>query len=220
MYSVLVTGGSRGIGKAISEAFAKNGYDVRSPGRDELDLSSKRSIADFIKKNKEGFDVIINNAGINPINLIEDTKESDIDETMMVNLIGPMLLIRGFAAKMKEMKRGRIVNIGSIWSVVSKPGRSVYSATKHGIHGLTMTLALELAPFGILVNTVSPGFTLTELTKKNNGPEEIKKIEKMIPAGRMAEPSEMAKAVFFFGSFENTYITGQNIVVDGGYSIQ
>jgi len=220
MYSVLVTGGSKGIGKAICELFREKGYEVRSPGRSELDLASRGSVAAFIKKNKEGFDVIINNAGINPINLIEKTEEKDIEETMMVNLIAPLLLLRGFAGKMKERKTGRIVNIGSIWSAVSKPGRSVYSATKHGIHGLTMTLALELAPFGILVNTVSPGFTLTDLTKQNNSPEDIAKIEKMIPICRMAEPSEMAKAVFFFGSYENTYITGQNIVVDGGYSIQ
>ena len=220
MHSVLVTGGSRGIGKAIAEVFAENGYDVHSPARDELDLSSKASIEAFIGRNKEGFDVIINNAGINPINLIEETDERDIDETVMVNLIAPMLIVRGFAPKMKQRKSGRIVNIGSVWNVVSKPKRSVYSSTKHGIHGLTMTLALELSGFGILVNTVSPGFTLTDLTKQNNSPEDIRNIEKNIPVGRMADPAEIAAVVFLMGSFDNTYITGQNIIVDGGYSIQ
>ena len=220
MYKVLVTGGSRGIGKAISEIFAENSYEVLSPGRNELELTSKGSIRSFVKLNPDGFDVIINNAGINPINSIEDTKETDIEDTVMVNMVAPILLTRGFVPKMKERKSGRIVNIGSIWSVVSKPKRSIYGATKHGIHGLTMALASELSDFGVLVNTVSPGFTLTDLTKKNNSPAEISKIEEQIPLGRMAEPEEIARAVFFLGSYNNTYITGQNIVVDGGYSIQ
>jgi 3-oxoacyl-[acyl-carrier protein] reductase len=220
MHKVLVTGGSRGIGEAISELFSENGYEVCSPGRDELDLNSRESIKTFIRKNKEGFDVIINNAGVNPINLIEETDEREMDEAMMINLIAPLLIIKGFAPKMKQRKSGRIVNIGSIWGVVSKPKRAVYSSSKHGLHGLTMTTALELSDFGILVNTVSPGFTLTDMTKKNNTSEEIDKIGKNIPLRRMADPIEIAKAVFFLGSFNNTYITGQNIVVDGGYSIQ
>ena len=220
MHRVLVTGGSRGIGKAISEIFAGNSYDVYSPGRNELDLASKASVGSFIKANPKGFDVIINNAGINPINSIEDVKEADIDDTVMVNMIAPILLIRGFVPEMKKKKCGRIVNIGSVWNVVSKPKRSIYGSTKHGIHGLTAALALELSDLGILVNTVSPGFTLTDMTKQNNPPAEIEKIGKQIPLGRMAEPEEIAKVVFFVGSFDNTYITGQNIVVDGGYSIQ
>jgi 3-oxoacyl-[acyl-carrier protein] reductase len=143
-----------------------------------------------------------------------------MDEALMINLIAPMLIIKGFAPMMKQRKSGRIVNIGSIWSVVSKAKRSVYSSAKHGLHGLTMTAALEMSEFGILVNTVSPGFTLTDLTKKNNSPEDIKRIEMDIPLGRMAETAEIARVVLFLGSYDNTYITGQNIVVDGGYSIQ
>ena len=102
--------------------------------------------------------------------------------------------------------------------MVSKGGRCVYSATKNGIHGVTNTLAVELAPDNILVNTVCPGFTLTELTRKNNTPEEIAEISKDIPMGRMAEPEEMAEVVYFLCSEQNTYLTGQKITVDGGFS--
>jgi len=220
MFRVLVTGGSRGIGKEISKIFSDNHYDVHSPGRQELDLMSDRSIENFICEFPEGFDIIINNAGVNKINSVEDISNTEIDEIVTTNLIAPLQIIRGFVPHMKQKGRGRIVNIGSIWNVVSKPGRSVYSSTKHGVHGLTMTLALELSNFGILVNTVSPGFTATDLTRATNSPEEIKGIEKGIPLGRMADPVEIARTVFFLGSFDNTYITGQNIVVDGGYSIQ
>ncbi|MCL1905163.1 MAG: SDR family oxidoreductase, partial [Methanomassiliicoccaceae archaeon] len=201
MYKVLVTGGSRGIGKAISEVFTDNGYDVCAPDRNELDLTSKESIGSFICNNPDGFDVIINNAGINPLNLIENAEEKDIDDTVMVNLSAPILLVKGFVPMMKERRSGRIVNIGSMWSVVSKPKRSVYSATKHGIHGLTMALTAELSEFGILANTVSPGYTLTDMIKRNNTPEEIEKMGKEIPLGRMAAPEEIAKVVFFLGSY-------------------
>ena len=121
---------------------------------------------------------------------------------------------------MKKKKFGRIVNIGSIWGVITKPGRSIYSATKHGIHGISSTLALELAPYNILVNTIAPGQTLTELTLRNNSPEDICKMERDIPIGRLAKPEEIAKAVFFLGNENNTYITGQQIIVDGGLTIQ
>lgn len=121
----------------------------------------------FIENNKDiKIDIIINNAGINEINFIENITDDEIDKMITVNLIAPMKLIRNFVPKMKMNRFGRIINIGSIWAVVSKEGRCVYSATKNGIHGVTNTLAVELAPYNILVNTVCPGFTLTELTKK------------------------------------------------------
>ena len=111
-----------------------------------------------------------------------------------------------------------IVNIASIWAIVSKSGRCVYSATKNGIHGVTNTLAVELAEYNILVNTVCPGFTLTEMTKKNNTEAEVAAISSDIPMKRMAEPREIAEVVYFLGSDKNTYLTGQKIAVDGGYT--
>lgn len=220
-YEVLITGGSRGIGKEIARLYVDAGYNVYAPSRDELDLSSKESVDRFIRDNRERrILIIVNNAGVNHINMIENMVEKDMEEMMNVNLLSPLYLIRGFVPQMKKANFGRIVNIGSIWGVISKPGRTGYSITKHGIHGITKTLALELGCYGILVNTVAPGQTLTELTKKNNSADDIKQMEREIPLRRLADPVEIARAVFFLGNEDNTYITGHELVVDGGLSIQ
>lgn len=220
MRRVLVTGGSRGIGKAIVEKFKKEGYEVITPSRQELDLANPASVEKYVMLQKEQapFDVIINNAGCNDIHLVEDITDEELSEMMNVNLIAPIRLIRGLVVPMKERRYGRIVNIASIWAVVSKAGRCVYSATKNGIHGVTNTLAVELAQYNILVNTVCPGFTLTELTRKNNTEEEIAQISADIPMGRMAQPEEIAQVVYFLASDDNTYLTGQKIAVDGGFT--
>ena len=215
----LVTGGSRGIGREIVKQLGKAGYHVFAPTRVELDLSDSQSVAQFVENHKDDhYDVVINNAGINDINDIENISDDEIEKAMQVNLVSPLKLLRAFTPAMKKSKYGRIVNIGSIWSIVSKRGRTVYSVTKHGIHGITKTLAVELAEYNILVNTVCPGFTLTELTRKNNTPEQIEQISQEIPMGRMAEPYEIAEAVCYFASERNTYLTGQLIAVDGGYT--
>ncbi len=221
MKNVLLTGGSRGIGKAIKDRFLRDGYAVCSPAREELDLNDNQSINDFIEKNKAmEFDVIINNAGINDINLLVDVSQKEIDSMIQINLKAPILLLRTFIPAMKKKNYGRIVNIGSIWAVVSKKGRGLYSAVKNGLHGITNALALELGEHNILVNTVCPGFTLTELTRKNNSHKEIDIISGQIPLKRMAEPEEIAEFVFFLCSEKNTYITGQKIPIDGGFTIQ
>jgi 3-oxoacyl-[acyl-carrier protein] reductase len=119
---------------------------------------------------------------------------------------------------MNENGFGRIVNITSIWSVISRPGRTLYSLTKWGIVGLTKTLSTELADKNILVNSVAPGFTKTELTESTNTLEERNTIKSLIPVRRFADPIEIANLVLFLSSDLNTYITGQNIVIDGGYT--
>ena len=164
------------------------------------------------------YDVIINNAGINDINDIEMVTDEEIERAMQINLVSPLKILRKFVPAMKEKRYGRIVNIGSIWGIVSKRGRVVYSMTKHGIHGITKTLAVELAEYNILVNTICPGYTLTELTYKNNSEEQIRNIEKDIPIQRMARPDEIADAIIYFAQDRNTYITGQLIAVDGGFT--
>ncbi|MDE7311945.1 MAG: SDR family oxidoreductase [Eubacterium sp.] len=219
MRKVLITGASRGIGAATAIKFKQEGYDVFTPNRSELDLANMKSVLDYIEKQEHTyFDVIVNNAGCNDIHEIDAVTDEEIETMLSVNLASPVRLLRGFVSKMKKAGYGRIVNIGSIWGVVSKPGRCVYSASKNGIHGVTSALAVELAPYNILINTVCPGYTLTELTKKNNSPEEMKLIIEDIPLRRMAQPEEIAEIIYFLGSDRNTYLTGQKIVVDGGFT--
>lgn len=219
MRRVFITGASRGIGQATVQKFVIEGYEVIMPTHEELDLSNRESVLNYLEKHKaEYYDVIINNAGINDINLVENITDDELIRTMQVNLMAPMMILRAYVPAMKEKRYGRIVNIGSIWAAVSKAGRCAYSATKYGIHGVTNTLAIELAPYNILVNTVCPGFTLTELTKKNNTTEQIQTISEEIPMRRMAEPAEIAEIIYFAASEQNTYMTGQKILVDGGYA--
>ena len=215
----MVTGGSKGIGKAVCEKLEALGYVVAAPAHCELDLSSSESVKAFLELHKNDvYDVIINNAGINDINDIEMVTDEEIERAMQINLVSPLKILRKFVPAMKEKRYGRIVNIGSIWGIVSKRGRVVYSMTKHGIHGITKTLAVELAEYNILVNTICPGYTLTELTYKNNSEEQIRNIEKDIPIQRMARPDEIADAIIYFAQDRNTYITGQLIAVDGGFT--
>lgn len=219
MKKALITGASRGIGFAIAEQLREDGFEIYTPTHQELDLSCVESIDAFCEKYQNvTFDVLINNAGLNDIHNVDEITESELIHMMEVNLLAPIRLTRGVVPNMKKQKYGRIVNVGSIWGLAGKPGRTVYAATKHGIHGVTQTLAVELAPYNILVNTVCPGFTLTELTKKNNTPKQIEEISEFIPIGRMADPKEQAKAVSFLAGANNTYITGQQLAIDGGYT--
>lgn len=214
-----ITGGSRGIGRAIVVAFERRGYEVVAPTRGELDLLDRGSIESYLSEHAtEPFDTIVNNAGINDITAIDTADDATIDRVLSVDLLAPILLLRGFIPALKASSCGRIVNIGSIWASVSKPGRGLYSAAKSGLHGLTNALAVELGEYGILVNSVCPGFTATELTAQNNSLEQIREIESDIPLGRMAQPEEIAKLVCFLGSGDNTYITGQRIMIDGGFT--
>jgi 3-oxoacyl-[acyl-carrier protein] reductase len=235
----LITGGTRGIGKAIAELFVTAGArllitgtkieEIESLNNNEktgrvtylyLDFTLEETVNDFINKTlpKYHIDILINNAGINKIDLNIKTTDNDFDLLNNVNLKGPYILTREVSKQMIKKGYGRIVNITSIWSVASRSGRSLYSLTKWGIIGLTKTLSTELAEYNILVNSVAPGFTKTDLTESTNSNEELKSINELIPLKRMAEPIEIASLVAFLSSNLNTYITGQNIVIDGGYT--
>lgn len=238
---VLVTGATRGIGQQIAEEFAAAGAELLLTGTDKtqiealnkhaaqdrrvtkkyyaVDFTDSESVERFITKiNKlEQIDVCVNNAGINRINPIEKTLVEDWDDMLAVNLKAPFLLVREVAGKMIRNNYGRIINISSIFGVVSKAERSIYSATKFGLHGLTVAISLELARHNILVNTVSPGFVLTDLTRKNLSEAEQKGLATQIPMGRFAEPAEISSVVFYLASKANSYLTGQNIIVDGGF---
>lgn len=205
---VLVTGGSGGIGQVVVEYFESRGHTVYSPTRAELDLSLD------VQLNETNFDIVINNAGINPLKNILDISD---DEVMRVNYKAPLQIIQQCLPYMISKEYGRIINIGSIWIDVAKPMRLAYSASKNALHSLTKAIAAEYTPLGVLANTISPGFIGTKLTYQNNTQEDIKKLVKQVPVGRLGYPKEVAKLVYQM-SVENTFISGQNIIIDGGYS--
>lgn len=220
---VLITGASRGIGLATADLFRQNDYSVIAPSRTELDLLSDVSVDNYcnsLESQNICVDVLVNNAGINPVGEISLLSDQNINDTFKVNLLSPLRLTRAIIRQMIPRNQGKIVNISSIWAQVSKPGRVIYSSTKSGIEGMTRALAVECAKYGILVNSVAPGYTATEMTSKNNSPQQLQEISRLIPLGRLAQPVEIAKAVFFLASEQNSYITGQVLYADGGFTCQ
>lgn len=215
--TALITGASRGIGAAIAVKLQNEGLRVLSPSSKVLDLSSTVSIDTYLSQLTDPIDILVNNAGINRLGSIDEISGKDFEEVIQINLFGHFQLTQGLVKGMKARRYGRIVNISSIWSLVSRERRVTYSAAKAGLNGLTRALALELAPYHILVNAVAPGYINTELTKKNNPPEALERIAEEIPLGRLGEPSEIAECVAFLCSPKNSYMTGQVIVLDGGY---
>lgn len=215
--TALISGASRGIGAAIAARLQDEGLRILTPSSKELNLSSTVSIDKYLSQLTDPIDILVNNAGINRLGSIDEISGKDFEEVIQVNLLGHFRLTQGLVKGMKARGYGRIVNISSIWSLVSRERRVTYSAAKAGLNGLTRALALELAPYHIMVNAVAPGYINTELTKKNNTPEALKGIAGEIPLGRLGEPAEIAECVAFLCSPKNSYMTGQVIVLDGGY---
>ena len=217
--TALITGSTGGIGNSLVSSLKEN-VNVLSPTRKELDLSSNSSIDDYISSLDVPIDIIVNCAGIHKAGNCEDLTTHDFQNILQINLIAPFQIISGLVKGMKERKYGRILNISSIWSIVSKEKRSIYSASKSGLDGLTRTLALELAPFNILVNSIAPGYVNTDMIQQYNSKKELEKIKQIIPLNRFAEPNEIAELAKFLSSEKNSYITGQIISIDGGYVIR
>jgi len=237
--NVLVTGGTNGIGEKIAHAFYTCGARVIVTGTNtekinninknkdskfiaiQSDFTNSNFIENLsIQLNKyKTIDVLINNAGINKIDNFIETKDSDYKKIHSVNLYAPYQISKLVAKKMIANNFGRIINISSIFGKLSKEKRSLYSISKFGLHSLTVSLAAELSERGILTNTVSPGFINTDLTRKILSKKEMDNLAKTVPMGRFGDPEEIAEIVLFLASKKNTYITGQNIMVDGGFSI-
>jgi 3-oxoacyl-[acyl-carrier protein] reductase len=215
---VLITGGARGIGLAIADRFRSAGCIVFAPSRSELDLSDLSAVRDFASRERAAdVDILINNAGENKPLRLDEIEPEALARILDVNVSAPFLLSRYLGVRMAERGWGRIVNISSVYSMVSREKRSMYSTSKSALNGLTRALAVELGPRGVLANAVCPGFVDTELTRLNNTPDEIAALCELVPLGRMAAVPEIAEFVYFIGSELNTYITGQTLPIDGGF---
>lgn len=235
----IVTGASRGIGRAIALRLASEGADVAVTSRSldraqetavqiealgrkalplEVDVVYWQGVSQMVKKVQEHFDsidILVNNAGVNQDNLLIRMGEEEWDAVVDTNLKGTFNCIKAVARVMMRQRSGRIVNIASVVGITGNPGQANYSASKGGIIGLTKTAAKELASRGITVNAVAPGYIETEMTR--GLPEQTKEAYlKLIPLGRSGSPEDVAKVVAFLVSDDADYITGQVINVDGG----
>ena len=230
--TVLITGASRGIGKSLFRAYSNLGANVIGTTTDkkkiinknflEVNFENEESTNSFYKKIKKlkKIDILINNAGINKISSIQNLDEKSLKKILNVNLLAPILLTKIVSKKMIKRKSGSIINIGSILGHISKSQRSSYSAAKAGLEGFTKAASLDLAKYGILVNSVCPGFVKTDLTKKILVLNKIKQLEKEIPLGRLSSSEEIVNLIIFLSSNKNTYITGQSFIIDGGFVVK
>ena len=238
--TAVVTGGSRGIGRAICIELAKQGANivVNFSGSEakakavveeiealgpkaiavQADVADSTSVDGLMKQALEEFgsiDILVNNAGITRDNLLMRMKEQEWDDVIDTNLKGVFLCTKAVTRQMMKQRAGRIINISSIVGVAGNPGQANYVAAKAGVIGLTKTTAQELASRNILVNAIAPGFITTEMTDAL--PEALKEsMLKQIPLAKLGQPEDIAKAVAFFASDSASYITGQTLHIDGG----
>lgn len=236
----IVTGASRGIGKAIAKKLASLGANIvlnyRSNEDEALkveqelldmgvevflyrcDISDSKAVEKMIKAAKEKFgaiDIMINNAGINKDSLILRMKDEDFDSVIDVNLKGVFNCLRGITPVMIRQKFGKIVNLSSVIGIIGNAGQVNYAASKAGVIGMTKSLAKEIGSRGITVNAVAPGFITTDMTESLT--EKVKEeAKKNIPLKRLGKPEDVANIVAFLVSEDASYITGQVINVDGG----
>jgi 3-oxoacyl-[acyl-carrier protein] reductase len=233
MKTALVTGASRGIGRAIALEFKEKGYSVIGTATSEtgaaelndigiqgyvLDLNSHESIDSFWQKledNNQNISLLVNNAGITRDNIVLRMSDEEWSDIMNVHLYGTFQLCKRSLKMMLKSKWGRIINISSASASIGNRGQSNYAAAKAGVEAFTKSLAKEVGKRDITINAVAPGFISTDMTENNDGVNEDYLI-KEIPLGRFGEPAEVANLVTFLCSEEASYITGQTIHINGG----
>lgn len=241
--NVLVTGGGRGIGRAISVAFgalgakviinyAGNAEAAQSTVQEiinnggtaacvQFDVSQFNLVQETIKnieKEHGNIEILINNAGISKDNLFVKFKEEEWDATLDINLKGAFNCARALAMSMMRKRAGKIINISSVVGLMGNAGQAAYAASKSGLFGLTKSLAQELASRNVQINAIAPGYISTEMTGAL-GSELIDKVLAKIPAEKLGDPVEIAKAAVFFASPAASYVTGQTLAVDGGMTM-
>jgi 3-oxoacyl-[acyl-carrier protein] reductase len=240
----IVTGGGRGIGRAVALRLAREGADVAISYRsnDEAaekaaeevrtagmrcetfkgDVALQEDVEALVKGVIEAFggiDILVNNAGLTRDNLMMRMKEEEFDDVLNTNLKGTYLCTRAVLRPMIRARWGRIINISSVVGLVGNAGQANYAASKAGIIGFTKSVAREVAQRGITANVVAPGYVETELT--GNLPEKVKnQIKGQVPAGRFGEAEEVADVVAFLAGEGSGYVTGQTVAVDGGMTMQ
>lgn len=239
----LVTGASRGIGRAIAIKLAESGYDVavnynsneaeaekvadkiRSYGRRAMivkanagDRGDVNAMFRSVVKELGHIDVLVNNAGVVDDAFLLMLSPDSLDRSLNINVKGYFYCAQAATLKMFKAKKGVIINISSVSSMMALPGQSVYAATKGAINSMTATLARELAPYGIRVNAIAPGFIATDMVA-NLPKDKIQEYLTQIPLGRLGKVEEVAELAAFLASDEASYITGQTLVIDGGLSL-
>ena len=230
-YCAVVTGGTRGIGYAIAERLLQDDLEVVVTGTTDVavfpegvkyykvDFLNDSEVLSFIKYLKDRqVDILVNNAGINKIGEFSEIDIEDFDRIFKVNLRTPFQLCQAVIPYMKKKGWGRIVNMTSIFGNITKEYRAPYSTSKFGLDGMTAALAAEVAEMGILANSIGPGFIDTELTRNVLGKKGIEELRDRIPIKRLGQANEIASLVSWLVSDENTYMSGQNLMIDGGFS--